>query len=187
MSGITSIYSSENMNAFEALEPRIHLSRGAATRLTESASPPALVMTKAPASARLDSAVLPADVVSPAAYTPTDLSGSVPGTVYDGKLTIPYRFFVPQLSMPTQKVPLILFLHGFGDGGTDNVTQTYWMSKLRQSTPSGQNAAYILAPQNVDGALWIRRGPQPAKKPAEIETLVMSLMKQVVANQPNID
>jgi poly(3-hydroxybutyrate) depolymerase len=77
----------------------------------------------------------------------TDLSGSIPGSVSDGKTTIPYRIFEPQLTSPDERVPLILFLAGAGDRGTDNVSQTYWMASLRTSTESGQYAAFLLAPQ----------------------------------------
>jgi predicted peptidase len=101
----------------------------------------------------------------------------------DGKLSVPYRFFVPQLEVPTRKVPLIVYLHGLGDGGTDNVSQTYWMSNLRNNTASGQYAAYILAPQNKFGAAWY----STTKTPAEIETLLFALVKQILTHQPIID
>ena len=97
-------------------------------------------------------------------------------------LTIPYRFFVPQITAPA-KVPLILYLHGLGDAGTDNVNQTFWMSNLRASTASGQYAAYILAPQIKPGAVWAVEG----SKSTDVEIILVSLIKQLIAIHPNID
>ena len=87
---------------------------------------------------------------------------------------IDYLLFLPKGydEDSTNNFPLILFLHGRGDGGTDNVGQIYWMSNLRANTAAGQYAAYILAPQNNLGAEWYSAG----KQPAEIEMLMMSLV-----------
>src|SRR5205085_1485191 len=78
---------------------------------------------------------------------PTDLSNSIAGSVSDGSASIPYRLFEPQGASPGQKLPLILFLHGAGDRGADNIGQTYWASQLVNHTSGGQYAAYVLAPQ----------------------------------------
>src|SRR5260221_4850542 len=84
----------------------------------------------------------------------TDLSNTTTGSVYDGTASIPYRLFNPEGIDPGQKVPLILFLQGMGDRGTDNVSQTFWMDQLAQHTRSGKFAAKILAPQ-IDTTMWL--------------------------------
>jgi predicted peptidase len=112
----------------------------------------------------------------------TDLSNSITGSVSDGTASIPYREFVPQGLTPGQKVPLILFLHGAGDRGTDNVGQTYWMNNLQPKTSSGQYAAYVLAPQ-IDTNSWFS---STSDTPTEAMSLTMQALHQALQN-PNVD
>jgi predicted esterase len=112
----------------------------------------------------------------------TDLSNSITGSVSDGRKTIPYRLFEPQLASPDQKVPLILFLAGAGDRGTDNISQTFWMGNLQSHTASGPYAAYVLAPQLRPGNRWDTSG----KKPSECETLTIAALRQAMA-KANVD
>jgi predicted peptidase len=156
------------MIAWETLESRLHLSRVATrfARSTESlAASPSISLT------------------APMLSAATDLTGSITGTASDGKLSIPYRLFVPQLPTPAQQAPLILVLHGNGDAGTDNVSQTFWMSNLRANTAAGQYAAYVLAPQIPLGKAWYSTG----RHPAQIESLVISLVRQILSSRPNVD
>ena len=111
----------------------------------------------------------------------TDLSNSITGSVSDGSVTIPYRLFEPEGVEPGQKVPLVLFLHGMGNRGTDNVAQTQWMSELAQHTRSGQYAAYVLAPQ-IDTNMWFSWG----KDETEGMSLTVMALKQAM-NDPHVD
>jgi predicted peptidase len=112
----------------------------------------------------------------------TDLSNSVTGSVSDGKSSIPYRLFEPQGLQPGQKAPLVLFLHGMGDRGTDNVAQTEWMGGLVNNTKSGQYASYVLAPQ-IDTNSWFQ---SYTSQPTEAMKLTISALKKVI-NTENID
>jgi predicted peptidase len=112
----------------------------------------------------------------------TDLSSSVTGSVSDGTASIPYRLFEPQGVSPGAKLPLILFLHGAGDRGTDNVGQTYWASQLVDHTRGGQYAAYVLAPQINTNQWFSSSGSQPT----EAMSLTIDALKQVMATQ-NVD
>jgi predicted peptidase len=169
------------MHIVESLESRIHLSRGAATGLDRVW--PLLTSARSAAVDRPrgvgSSWVRSAATIAPA----TDLTGSYAGYASDGKLSIPYRLLIPQLADSAQKVPLILFLHGSGDAGTDNVIQTNDIGNLRANTAAGPYAAYILAPQNQVGVNWY----VPTSQPTEIEKVVMSLIKALLPKQPNID
>ena len=112
----------------------------------------------------------------------TDLSNSVAGSVSDGSASIPYRLFQPQLTSASEKVPLILFLHGLGDRGTDNVGQSYWMNNLAAKTGSGQYAAYVLAPQ-INTNMWFSSN---SDTPTEAMSLTLKALHQAMKN-PNVD
>lgn len=114
--------------------------------------------------------------------SPTSLTDSIVGQVSDGRYHIPYRLFVPVLASPGQTVPLILFLHGRGDGGTDNISQTYWMSSMQANTADGDHAAFVLAPQLRTG--W-NFGTTDGN-PTEGLKLTMRALQQAMAN-PNVD
>lgn len=112
----------------------------------------------------------------------TDLSNSVTGSITDGHSSIPYRLFEPTGLQPGQKAPLVLFLHGMGDRGTDNVKQTEWMGGLVNATKSGQYASYVLAPQ-IDTNSWFQSF---SSTPTEAMKLTISALKKVI-NTENID
>lgn len=79
---------------------------------------------------------------------------------YDG---MPYRLFVPDHYDPSQSYPLVLFLHGGGERGTDNQKQLLandgaiiWAAPENQA----KHPAFVLAPQarNVhDGGFTVTR------------------------------
>jgi predicted peptidase len=112
----------------------------------------------------------------------TVLSNSITGVASDGKAQIPYRLFVPALTSRKQKVPLILYLHGLGDGGTDNVSQVFWMSGLQAATASGPDAAFVLAPQLPSGWVFGIKGTTQA----EGMNLTMIALQKAMKN-PNVD
>lgn len=111
-----------------------------------------------------------------------DVSNSIVGSVSDGTASIPYRLFQPQGEAPGQKVPLILYLHGMGERGTDNVTQTTWMGNLAAKTSSGQYAAYVLAPQ-INTSMWFSSN---SSTPSEAMSLTLQALHQAM-NNPNVD
>ena len=112
----------------------------------------------------------------------TDLSHSVTESVQDGSASLPYRLFEPSGSAAGQKLPLVLFLHGMGERGTDNVKQTTWMSGLVHATQSGPYASYVLAPQ-IDPNGWFRSF---SNKPTESMALTIKALKQVMSSE-NVD
>lgn len=107
---------------------------------------------------------------------------STTGSVSDGVATIPYRLYEPSGVAPGQKVPLILYLHGMGERGTDNVLQTTWMGGLVKNATSGQYASYILAPQ-IDTSMWFQ---SYNSSPTEAMKLTIKALQQVIQSQ-NID
>lgn len=75
----------------------------------------------------------------------------------DGTNTIPYRLFVPVDYDPKQSYPLVLFLHGAGERGTDNRRQlTGQTAPLVFVQPENQAKypCFMLAPQCPPGGGW---------------------------------
>jgi predicted esterase len=111
-----------------------------------------------------------------------NLTGSVTGSVTDGVKTIPYRLYKPSGVPVGQKVPLILYLHGRDERGTDNVKHTTWLRGIVSNTKSGQYAAYVLAPQ-IDPSMWFQsyNGSE-----TQAMKLTIQAVRQVMATE-NVD
>lgn len=86
-------------------------------------------------------------------------------------MQLPYRLFSP--SEKQEKLPLVVFLHGRGDRGTDNGTQVYkssglFMNEMSLVAPNMQAKfpSYVLAPQcsdktiNEEWAKWVGNTPK---------------------------
>ncbi len=91
-----------------------------------------------------------------------DLSNSL-ALVYDDGAgnTLPYRLFLPPgYDEPGADFPLVLFLHGAGEIGTDNLAQvSTHINGLIEVTRGDRHPAFLLAPQVQPGqggwsALW---------------------------------
>src|SRR5215468_9870872 len=69
--------------------------------------------------------------------------------------TIPYRLFVPHDYKKQKSYPLILWLHGSGGAGTDNIDQISGTRIWTQVQAQENHPAFVLAPQNPGN--WIER------------------------------
>jgi len=95
---------------------------------------------------------------------------------------LPYRFFEPSLpNKSDKKLPVILYLHGESECGTENESQlvttecaTIWV----EPDHLAKNPVYVLAPQIPKGSDW---------KTEPVYSNVLSLLKQFIANHPDID
>mgnify|MGYP000500819686 CR=1 FL=1 len=87
-------------------------------------------------------------------------------------LEMPYRLFSPENSSDQQK-PLVIFLHGRGDRGTDNGSQTYHEAgmitnpnSLLTNEMQATYPCFILVPQcsdkieNEEWAKWVGNSPE---------------------------
>jgi predicted peptidase len=71
-----------------------------------------------------------------------------PGGANQPELRIRYRLFVPRNMQPGEKYPLILWLHGRGEGGTDNqLNLRYMQTVLKDVKNLEQYRFFILLPQ----------------------------------------
>ncbi len=98
----------------------------------------------------------------------------------DNGNSMPYRYFEPTLAEGS-KCPVILYLHGEGEAGTDNEAQvvttecaTIWV----EPDHLAKNPAYVIAPQIPEGTDW-------TIEPAYSTTL--SLLKEFIGKHPDID
>ncbi len=88
----------------------------------------------------------------------TSFAGEWKKSIYEKEemFTLPYQLFIPDDT--ETKLPLVIYLHGYGEGGTDNLVQTYpgaamgasWFSAKAQDIQQ----AYILAPQTISEIGW---------------------------------
>jgi predicted peptidase len=69
--------------------------------------------------------------------------------------TLPYRLFIPKGYDAKQAYPVILFLHGYGENGTNNEAQLKHADVLRFVSAKDQAArpCFLVAPQNPKD-LW---------------------------------
>src|SRR3990170_1227259 len=74
----------------------------------------------------------------------------------DKGVTLPYRLFIPDNYSPSQKYPLVLALHGSGEGGTNNTSQmkgrmaTSWADPVNQSN----YPCFVVVPQCPTNEYW---------------------------------
>ena len=73
----------------------------------------------------------------------------------DGAHTLQYRILPPANVEPGKKYPLVIFLHGSGERGEDNIAQLkYFPSWISEPEMRQQYPAYIIAPQLPSGRRW---------------------------------
>lgn len=71
-------------------------------------------------------------------------------TFYDSKNgnTLPYRLFIPQNYDSSKKYPVILFLHGAGEIGTDNEKHITYISKIFEYSGDLAENSFVVCPQS---------------------------------------
>lgn len=87
--------------------------------------------------------------------------------------TLPYRLLCPEKIEPGKKYPLVLFLHGAGERGTDNEKQLVHGGQMWLNPVNRENyPAFVVAPQCPKTGYWAySKRPAsfyPAKMPADV-------------------
>ena len=72
----------------------------------------------------------------------------------DGTNTMPYRLYLPQNYNPATNYPLVLFLHGVGEDGTDNVAQVANHIDGLIARTYSDYPAFLVAPQVPEGGWY---------------------------------
>ena len=108
----------------------------------------------------------------------------------DGQ-TLPYRLLAPDTS--SGKVPLVIFLHGAGERGTDNLAQLkHGASLFVKKDVQEKFPCYVLAPQCPEEQRWVEWDwtlpyvKQPAEPSAPLK-LVIAVMETLLKERPDID
>ena len=98
--------------------------------------------------------------------------------------TLPYRLFVPQNYDRTKRYPLVVYLHGGGGVGDDNLKQIqggngYLIDFFTQGESQTRYPAFVVAPQsNGDG--WIESAlthPNPTRQLKLVAELIVDLQR----------
>ena len=77
-------------------------------------------------------------------------------TFQDGDFTLHYRIHVPKDLPPDTKIPLVLFLHGAGERGDNNIRQLHHgIPSLLAYIKKNHIPAILLAPQCPVGMQWV--------------------------------
>lgn len=131
---------------------------------------------------------------SASAQSPAELQGRFETRVFtgaDGK-TQPYRLLKPKDYDATKSYPLVLFLHGVGESGTDNQAQLRNSIYLLASDNAMQRyPCFVVAPQCPGGKRWVEvswsleKHTIPAE-PSEPMALTLQLL-EALPKEFNID
>src|SRR5678815_4809601 len=87
-------------------------------------------------------------------FSQDTVDGFIARTYRNGRQTMPYRLFVPSNYDKSQSYPLVIWLHGGGSAGDDNLGQIsldnklgthFWTRKENQD----KHPAFVLAPQSL--------------------------------------
>lgn len=114
----------------------------------------------------------------------------------DQKESLPYRLFVPARLDPKAKYPLILFLHGAGERGTDNQAQLIHAQVLRfiRDDVQAKHPSILVAPQcpatvGDRPAQWVEvywglKRPHKTPPTSQPMELVMQLLDSLAKQLP---
>lgn len=110
--------------------------------------------------------------------------------------TLNYREMTPENVDPNKKYPLVLFMHGAGERGSDNTKQlTHGSRMFENPTNREKYPAYVLFPQCPEPIFWtFEARPQELKAdsipasttPAALISAVKELLDKY-RNHPNVD
>jgi predicted peptidase len=69
--------------------------------------------------------------------------------------SLPYRLFRPADLRKDAKYPMLVFLHGAGERGTDNASQLTWGGKVLAEAVQAEEKCFVIAPQCPPERQWV--------------------------------
>jgi predicted peptidase len=107
-----------------------------------------------------------------------------------GGAIVKYRWSAPKNPEPGKTYPLVLFLHGSGERGSDNTAQLRFgvLPILKTAEKLGQ-PCFLIAPQCPDDRWWSPMDPKfkkltAADKPNDLLDPIVALVNDVMARYP---
>src|SRR5688500_4328206 len=103
---------------------------------------------------------------------------------------LPYRQLAPAKVAAGQKYPLVIFLHGAGERGTDNKLQlVHGMNDFASGATIARYPAFVVAPQCPEGRRWVAvdwtlDSHAMPEQPSEPLTAVFELIDTLQRTQP---
>ncbi|MGA1235854.1 MAG: GDSL-type esterase/lipase family protein [Limisphaerales bacterium] len=107
----------------------------------------------------------------------------------DGR-SLPYRLLRPANAQPNKTYPLVLFLHGAGERGTDNQKQlVHGTSLYLEPANREQFPCYVLAPQCPENQQWAdmpwsKTNGRQTPEPSQPTLLLLRLLNQLEQDLP---
>lgn len=110
-----------------------------------------------------------------------------------GGKTLPYRLLAPAAGDSAKKHPLVLFLHGAGERGTDNARQLVWFWNAAKPSVLTRKEyvdaqAYAVIPQCPDNQQWVNvpwaKGSFATPPVSEPQQLTLDLIDSLLKTQP---
>jgi predicted peptidase len=99
--------------------------------------------------------------------------------------TFKYRLLEPAQVEPGKKYPVVLFLHGAGERGDDNVAQLKYFPEYMLSDDNRQkHACYVIAPQCRTGKSWAGRSNDNSAEPTAQMQVALQALRDTIKNYP---
>jgi predicted peptidase len=99
--------------------------------------------------------LLLASVAVPLAHGAGGAEGFESGTHTRKGFSLPYRLLKPEKIEPGKKYPVVLFLHGMGERGTDNAKQLKnGATRLADADLRSKHPCFLLVPQCPTSSFW---------------------------------
>jgi predicted peptidase len=101
-----------------------------------------------------------------------------------------YRLLKPEKIEPGKKYPLVLFLHGAGERGTDNVNQLkYFPDMMAEPQYRAKYPCFVIAPQCRQGKQWVEvpwgdKNSTPLKDVGHQMAVVLKIFDAVTKDNP---
>lgn len=137
------------------------------------------------------SAAMEAGAQSPdAVLVPGATMGSVSVRVGEQSLTMPYRLMEPSEMDAGETFPLVVFLHGSGERGTDgDLALKYIGPALATREMRTKHPCFVLAVQCPRDRAWVETGPRSmnptmTEQPSMAIRGVMAALDQVIRDKP---
>lgn len=115
---------------------------------------------------------------------------SYSGGEYENE-TFRYRVMRPATLEEGKKYPLVLFLHGAGERGTDNEKQLQYLPRhLAKEANRTKYPCFVVAPQCRSGRQWVNvpwgaeQSTSMAKEPSHQLQVAIACLKRTLATEP---